>query len=177
MTHITLGQPPDALSVAEGAAVPLRGGGRGILNRHDGFITLRFKCGGYFAVAAVITHDGSLVGPWTTAEYIDLPALRRELAPKPTVVGGWTTELPRVGDKAHGARWLCAADCGPHGSALYWTHRHGNTPEKQAEFDEALEAWMAPIRGRYEAPGLSVFDQATLALYEAARALGYGARS
>lgn len=169
MTTIRLGTGADAVDVQDGASVPLCNGSVSVSTRGD----VRLIDG----MPAVIWYENThrqigFVGELGLirggSRSVDLAALRRERAPKlPASVGGWSTELPKLGNREHGARWLCAADCGPHGSAFYWTHRPGNTPELQAAFDAAVEVWLAKW-------GFDGEEGAAESLVNMARALGYG---
>lgn len=174
MTKITLGVGADAVDVEDGDYVPL-------LGRSDKLATVRHTPEILTILQLQNTSIWLEVNAQTGAPRadtwddgirvaIDLAALRRERAPKPSgSVGGWSTELPKLGNREHGARWLCAADCGPHDSAFYWTQRHGNTPEKQAAFDDAVETLLSVPS---DDPWKVVEVRA--ALMPHARALGYG---
>lgn len=160
---ILLGPPGDQVSVPDGASVPLNSmegrPDRGTIHLVAGAPVLRWQ---------------SEVGPCASCALvvsaIDLTALRRELAPRPKTVGGWTLPLPAdlVGERFTPlALWLQGGK--PGGASEWWTHRPGSTPEKQAAFDEAVEAVIAQMRGR-----LDLFAEKYTKLFEAARALGYG---
>lgn len=173
MTTIRLGVGADAIEVEEGPVTifkieePIRTTSSGRLFELDGIALLQVAT----TICNVKRSDGTTAIPgWWQ---VDLDALRRERALKVETVGGWTLEFPREGQ--HGARWLCHRSCGPHGvDGKFWTHRPSNTPEKQAAFDAALEAWLSRYYSKDAfIPGSSSVPEVQ-ALIDAARALAYG---
>lgn len=172
---IILGVAPDQLVVEDGASVPLFGAkNRGYLHLVGELVCLRWGLGGQ-CVCSLDTASGTLHGSGWAGVAVDLPALRRELAPPPKTVGGWTddVDLPRE-PRANGTSFVCLyakSDRLP-AEMRYWTHRPGNTPERQAAFDDAMAGWFY----RY-APCNSSSVLEHQALIDAARALGYSSKT
>lgn len=166
---ITLGVGPDAIEVEDGSEVPLNGGSarRGIVHAHNHLILCHLPGGGVVRLMA----DGAFhPTPGQGPSGIDLAALRRERAPRPQPKASWTSD----GYWCRGVTTLAISQQTngiPIGADReFWTHRPGNTPEKQAAFDAALDAWV-------DGPGSCSWRDTSgpeKPLYRAARALGYG---
>jgi hypothetical protein len=171
MTTITLGSGPDAVEVEDGAAVAvfkitdasmIRTTTCGVLFEHHGIALLRVGT----TICNVKRSDGTTAIPgWWQ---VDLDALRRERAPKPVTIGCWGIGVPVVDN--HYTSIYCLREPSDR-YPDYWTLRPDNTPEKQAAFDAALEAWLPSASIREECAWTQDDD-----LAKAARALGYGRR-
>jgi hypothetical protein len=173
MTTITLGSGPVAVEVENGASVPLTRtnavtgpNSHGMVVASSVFTFLVYGSGTGIGIDRATGKP--LDGGWPG---IDLDALRKERAPKPVTVGGWSEYVPG-GQRREG--WLYDGERGgltPH----YWTLRPGNTPEKQAAFDAAMEALIAARDTDEDRTESSLYD-ALGRFIDAARALGYGRR-
>lgn len=162
---ITLGEGDLAFEIKDGASVPLRKYGapsqeRAIVRLVEGRPVLFWND----IASSFMPADGTPHGGWPIR--IDIKALveerRAETAPPATTC---REGMPAPSD--------CRLELEAVGSriksplAQTWTHRPGNTPEKQAAFDEALDAWLTANLHN---------DNVTtpLILRHAAAALGYG---
>lgn len=155
MTTFTI----DGMEVWDGDGVPLTGdNGRGVLVLWRGSAFVYYRDGRIFA----ITNTGQpLLRSINVA--VDTCKMKAERAPKVEAVravGGWTVSIP---DGRRDVATLTAKryDADNH----YWTCRPGNDPEKQTEFDAALDDF---VRHAWS-PGT-----ACERLANAARSLGYG---
>ena len=173
MTTIRLGVDDDAIEVEDGASVLLVGESvtatrDSAIRTIDGVVAVCFwsTWRNKRSISSVRLSDGALDG-WDDLR-LDLPALRRERAPKPATVGGWCMiprdwqDQTRVLTLPHDQPALTL----PRDCAVYWTHRPGNDPTKQARLDAALD-YLAT-----EFPTQKNVDE----IISAARALGYGKR-
>jgi hypothetical protein len=169
---IILGTGSNELRVDDGASVPLAGRDdmvhRAKLRLVDGSIVVLLTSKSQQTYVAGVNAVSGLIQQWYDLR-IDLPALRRELAPKVKTVGGWTPCLPGDNGREYAYPRLTVQQ--EPSSRHYWTHRPGNTPEKQAALDAALGTWCSFMERHYlDAPKTDEVEQ----MFQAARALGYG---
>lgn len=186
MTKITLGVGEDAVDVEDGSSVPLRADrmfkGRATVHWAPSLSAamIRLCHEDFKATLWTIDRATGAISDHPISTAIDLPALRRELAPKPTAVGGWTLgSFTLPGLSGHYETVTLYRRDPKSDAQLYWTHRPGNTPERQAAFDEAVAAWLYRYgpHNTSSVPEHQALIDAALALGYPALALGYPARA
>lgn len=175
MTKIRLGTGADAVDVVDGDAVPLVDGRRAHIRRIWGDeVCVKYAHEGVVHVITINPASGIFHPiPAGHCTGVDLAALRRERAPRVVIIDGWTNGLfegPTIRNLYASTvlNLFQRADSalGKH----YWTHRPGNTPDLQAAFDAAVDAYVQAVSSSAD-----TYKPAN-ALVAAARALGYGSK-